>query len=382
MNELILCVDDDANLLAALARQLRKEFKIVTAVGGEEGLAEIERNGAFAVVMSDLRMPGMDGISFLAQVRERIPEAVRIMLTGHADLDTAISAVNEGQIFRFLTKPCPAHDLMRTLAAAIEQYRLVRAEKELLEKTLSGSVRVLIEILSLVNPDAFGRASRVRQVVRQLAGAMSIPHAWRLDVASMLSHLGCVVVPGDVLRKASQGMELSTTDRALFSAHPKIGHDLLANIPRMDEVAEIIGYQEKHYDGSGIPSDNRRGEAIPLGARVLHVALHYDALRSAGLENRRALTELRRRSGWYDPKVLNALAGLVRVETPREPQLLMLSELKPGMLLLDDVTTSAGTLLITKGQEITMSILTSLRSFACTAGIREPIRVLSGQDDL
>ena len=160
MTEKILCVDDEPNVLQACRRQLRKRFHIETADGGEQALQAIAGQDPYAVIVSDMRMPGMDGIQFLARAKELTPNSVRIMLTGNSDQQTAIEAVNEGNIFRFLTKPCPAESLAKAIAAGVEQYRLVTAEKELLEKTLRGSIKVLTEVLSLVNPTAFGRAAR------------------------------------------------------------------------------------------------------------------------------------------------------------------------------------------------------------------------------
>src|SRR5450631_170470 len=148
----ILCVDDEPNVLHAIERQFRKRFEITIALGPDLALREIAERGPFAVVVSDLRMPGMDGVQFLARVRQISPDTVRIMLTGEADFSAAIEAVNQGNIFQFLSKPCPAEMLGRALDAALEQHALIMAERELLERTLTGSVEVLSEILSLVNP--------------------------------------------------------------------------------------------------------------------------------------------------------------------------------------------------------------------------------------
>src|SRR5262245_51674395 len=132
MSERILFVDDEENLLAAVARQLRKEFDVETALGGELGLEAIDRNGPYAVVVSDMRMPGMDGIEFLRRVKDRMPDAVRMMLTGNSDLGTAMQAVNEGRIFRFMTKPCPPDMLAASLRSGLEQHRLITAERDIL----------------------------------------------------------------------------------------------------------------------------------------------------------------------------------------------------------------------------------------------------------
>ncbi len=146
MSTKILCVDDEPNILAGYRRSLRKQFEIETAPGGAEALAMIAEGGPYAVLVTDMRMPGMDGIQFLREAQRVAPDSVRIMLTGNADQQTAAGAVNEGRIFRFLNKPCPAEDLAHALAAGLEQYRLVTAEKELLEKTLGGTIRMMMEI--------------------------------------------------------------------------------------------------------------------------------------------------------------------------------------------------------------------------------------------
>jgi len=139
----VLCVDDEPNVLEGLRRQLCRHFTVATAGGGVAGLEVIERDGPFAVVVSDMRMPGMDGAAFLNRVRERVPDTVRVLLTGRADLDAAVAAVNKGNIFRFLMKPCPSEVLIATLEASAAQYRLVTAERALLEQVLQGSIKAL-----------------------------------------------------------------------------------------------------------------------------------------------------------------------------------------------------------------------------------------------
>ncbi|RMF86633.1 MAG: response regulator [Planctomycetota bacterium] len=245
MIERVLCVDDDPNVLQAYKRTLRKRYDLEVALGGEDGLKAVRECGPYAVVVSDMQMPGMNGIEFLRQVKEIAPETVRMMLTGNADQETAIQAVNEGAIFRFMTKPCPPETFAKMLDAGIEQYRLVTAEKELLSKTLAGSVRVLTEILTAVSPQAFGRASRVRATVSKLCKAMNVPNTWQIEIAAMLSQIGCVAVPAQILEKVYNGEELKPQERDIYESHPKLARELLAKIPRLERVAEIVGYQEK-----------------------------------------------------------------------------------------------------------------------------------------
>ncbi len=126
------------------------------------------KNGPYAVVVSDFRMPVMDGIKFLIQVKETAPETVRMMLTGNTDLPTAIDAINQGQIFRFLTKPCSGELLIQTLDAGLRQYQLITAEKDLLEKTLKESISLLTDVLAIVNTKAYGRSLRIQQLVAHI----------------------------------------------------------------------------------------------------------------------------------------------------------------------------------------------------------------------
>jgi DNA-binding NtrC family response regulator len=167
MNRKILCVDDEENVLRAFERNLRLHFEVETAVGPIAGLSAIAARGPYAVVISDLRMPEMDGIQFLATVRKQSPDTVRLILSGNADLQAAIAAVNEGSIFQFLTKPCPVDKLRSAIDGALKQYQLIIAERELLEHTLNGSVSMMTEVLSVVSPLAFSRSSRIRRYPRR-----------------------------------------------------------------------------------------------------------------------------------------------------------------------------------------------------------------------
>ncbi|HEY1273096.1 MAG TPA: response regulator, partial [Terriglobales bacterium] len=194
MREKILFVDDEPAVLQGYQRLFHNEFEVQTAVGGKRGLTMLNTAGPFAVVVSDMRMPEMNGVEFLSHVRKTWPDSVRIVLTGQADLDAAMAAVNQGNIFRFLTKPCDREMLGKTLTAGVLQYRLVVAERELLEKTLKGTIQVLSEVLSLANPAAFGRATRLRRYMSHLVAELGLSKPWRFEVAALMSQLGCVAV--------------------------------------------------------------------------------------------------------------------------------------------------------------------------------------------
>jgi response regulator RpfG family c-di-GMP phosphodiesterase len=375
MTTRILCVDDDANILLGYQRALRKQFQIEVALGGEEGLMAVRNQGPYAVIVADMRMPGMNGVELLAEVKQIAPDTVRMMLTGNADQQTALEAVNEGQIFRFLTKPCAPQDFAGALQAGLLQYRLVTAERELLSKTLSSSVKMLTDVLALVSPTAFGRAARIREPVRKIAQLLGENELWMIEIAAMLSQLGCVAVAEDVVARQCRGADLSRSEQEAFAAHPLVGWDLLKKIPRLEGVAEIIGCQEKHFDGSGIPADGPCGKAIPAGSRILKVALDYDSSVSRGNTPEMAIGELRHRRGWYDPDVLAALQKALNVTQAHVIREAKLDQLRDGMILAADLKSAQGTLLCARGAEVNPALRMRLRNYACNLGFRGSIKV-------
>ncbi|HHT9137657.1 MAG TPA: HD domain-containing phosphohydrolase [Candidatus Wunengus sp. YC60] len=375
MSEKILFVDDDPNILSAYQRQLHKQFTIDTALGGNFGLEAIDARGPFAVIVSDMRMPGMDGIQFLSKVREKAPDSVRMMLTGNADQQTAIDAVNEGNIFRFLTKPCLPDIITKALTAGIEQYRLITAEKELLEKTLHGCIKVLTDVLTLVNPTAFGRASRVQRLVQAISAELKVEKPWQIEIAAMLSQLGCITISEDILTKLYSSINLNEQELQTFHAHPQIGSSLISSIPRLENVAEIIAYQEKHFDGSGIPCNSKSGADIPMGARILNLALDFDSLVTSGMNNAQAYTVIQERQKWYDQNIVVALKKVLTTEKGYEIKFVKAHELTKNMTLAEDIKTSSGKILLTKGHEIAPLARIRLINLAQTKEICEPIKV-------
>lgn len=377
MVDKILCVDDEPNILAAYRRVLIKDFHVEMALGGSQALEMIATNGPYAVIVSDMKMPGMDGVQLLARAKDVAPESVRIMLTGNADQQTAIEAVNEGHIFRFLTKPCSPGSLARSLTAGIEQYRLVRAEKDLLETTLSGSIQVLIDVLSLVNATAFGRASRVRRLVRQLSTLMKVENGWQIEIAAMLSQIGCITLPEDTLMKVYEGKSLQADELRMLQAHPQVGRDLISLIPRLEPVAEIIAHQETKFCDRGLPDASRRDTPVPLGARILKLALDFDKLIEARLSRSEAYTEIKRRGDWYEPSVIEALRKLAAgSQMVYDAAYVKVCELTMEMILAADIMSVKGEVLVTKGQDVTLTLRKRLENFLMRGGIEEPIKVL------
>lgn len=377
----VLCVDDDPNILDGFQRHLRKKFSLDTAIGPDAGLARIATNGPYAVVVSDMQMPGMNGVQFLSRVREKAPESVRMMLTGNADQKTAMDAVNEGCIFRFLTKPCSPEDLSKSIEAGIHQYRLITAEKELLEKTLKGSLQVLSEILSLADPKSFGRAESIRDQAVILASLMHAEDTWAIESAALLSQIGNATLPPEVLARARARAFLTPEEKDMLGRVPEVGARLLEKIPRLHAVSEYVRWQAKHFDGSGVPSGPPAGVEIPLGARILKIACDLVDLGSKGASPIEALEEMKVRQGLYDPAILEKALLLFRPSMIPMPSVapsaieVKVEDLSEGLTLASDVLLEDGRLLIAAGHVITETILSRLRNFAKVNGLQGPIMV-------
>jgi len=382
MSAEILFVDDDPDILAGFQRSLRKEFRIDTALGSAVALASLRGHEPYAVVVADMQMPGMNGIEFLMELEKMSPDTVRIMLTGNADLHTASDAVNRGHIFRFLTKPCPQEDLVLALQAGIKQYRLVTAERDLLERTLNGSARMLSDILATHDADSFGKSQRLREHMRAFADHFKLKQTWDLELAAMLSHIGCVTIPRAVLEKARASESLSGTEADMMARVPQIGHNLLSHIPRLESVAAVVLYQKKNFDGSGFPSDKLAGEEIPIGARILRVLQDLLTYEAARVSKTKALENMTRFPGRYDPRVLAAVTAVfdIRAEeaAPVQTQTrsVRIKELRIGNTLADAARTRDGMLIVPAGAQISPMLMERLRNFAQLSNLEEPMVVM------
>jgi response regulator RpfG family c-di-GMP phosphodiesterase len=382
MKPKVLLVDDEENVLQAYSRVLRGKYAVDTALGGEGALECMVDRGPYAVVVSDMRMPGMDGVEFLAWAMAQHPGTVRIMLTGNADQGTAMEAVNRGAIFRFLTKPCDSEVLGQTLDLAIRQHQLITAEKSLLEDTLKGAIRMLVELLSCLDPISFGRAQAMSVHAEAIGKEMGMENPWVLGIASILSQIGILTVPEGVSIKIQTGTFLNTSERELANRIPEIGADLIRNIPRLEEVAEAVHYMNKNFNGTGYPPDDRKEGAIPLGGRILRVVWDYERLLSKFGNPLATVRDMQAKTTWYDMDVLRAFRRCLErqgIEPPAVPaQQISLHELRIGHVMLTGIETVDGLLVVPEGTTIGLAHLQKLRNFARLSGIREPLLVTGG----
>jgi response regulator RpfG family c-di-GMP phosphodiesterase len=373
----VLLVDDEPALLDGLRRQLRRSFDVSTAEGGEEALELMQEGEPYAVVLSDMRMPGMDGAAFLAVVRERYPDTVRLLLTGQADMQSTIAAINDGQIYRFLSKPCPAETIQTALHDAAKLYRQITAERDVLERTLRGAVQALLDALSLASPKAFSRAVRVSQLVGELAETIDVRLDWQLGISGQLAQLGAVTVPTAVLEKLDAGLPLTEDETAMVEAVPQVSQRLIAEIPRLGPLATAIGQQGLRYDGKRSRPGDPVGEDLPLAARLLKMALDIDRMRSQRLPAPTILKQLREDAGAYDPRLLDLWeqSHTDPVAAESTPVLLEIEDLETGMVLVEEVLNVRGVVLLGRGSSVTEALLQRIRNHAKQGEVKGPVLV-------
>ncbi|PTY05725.1 hypothetical protein DB347_15285 [Opitutaceae bacterium EW11] len=377
----ILLVDDEPSVLAALQRNFRRIFEMDTAESATAALQLMQRNGPYAVLVADMQMPGMNGIELLIRAKEMAPDTVRLMLTGNADQETAVEAVNRGQIFRFLSKPCDTSVFQAAVEAAYREHNRLRTERALLESTVVGSVRVLAEVLAMIEPSSFGLGQRLRDSARAFGEWMNLPSTWELETAAALLHLGYAAIPTSVIRKMDSQVPLLSEELELVERTPQVGYELLAQIPRLETVAKNVLYVNKRYAGAGFPDDGLAGDSIPFGARVLRILRDRLLLEGDGVVKGKAYAEMHGRTGWYDVRLLEKcflcfpefMANAIVAETP--VRAVPVEELKPGEVLVSDVRTAGGHLLVSAGNRLPESLIKRLRNYAGFHDVKEPIYV-------
>jgi response regulator RpfG family c-di-GMP phosphodiesterase len=370
----ILFVDDEPNLLDGVRNQFRKRFEVSTAAGGAEALRILSEDPSpFAVVISDMQMPQMNGAQFLSEARAKWPNTVRMILTGNSGIEDAIKAVNEGNIFRFLTKPCPTELLSKALAAAVEQYHLVTAEQELLEKTVKGCVQVLTDMLALANPLAMSRTMRVRHYVKQIAQKLGLEKIWQLEIAAMLSHVGCVAISADKIKRAEEeGATQRPEDIAMLRNQARIARDLIATIPRLEFVAEMVAHQTDSFKTA--QSDSSLDGAVVMGASILKAAGDLDILllKTKSMEKAMNVMEFKSRStGEYNPSIIEILRRIEKFEQADEIEQVSAERLEIGMILARNVITHTGQTLLSEGHQLNPLTCIHLRNHVKNGALKD-----------
>lgn len=364
----VLCVDDEPRVLEALERNLGDVFDVVTASSGAEALVALRGQGPFDVVVSDMQMPVMNGATLLAHACRIAPDTTRVLLTGHADAKAAMDAVNLGQVHRYLLKPCAREDLVAALGGAVDARRRKLAEREMLETTVRGAIRLLGEILHLAAPTCFRDACAVQGMVLHLAESLGLGEPWKFEAAAMLHAIGFVAVPNDILEKTIAGQPLTPAEQEAFDAYPATGYRLLREIPRLEEVAEIV---RRHRE----PVPEEPKDDIERAAGLIRIALDVLAADNATRRVAQVARAMQaERTGWAR-ELLGLLAEYRAIRPQDEVKSVRVVELRPRMVLDEDVVTTRGQVLVSRGHELTALVVERIAKYSAASGVREPVRV-------
>lgn len=357
----VLFVDDEERVLEGIAALLRREYEVEIATSGKEALQKLATLKNVAVVVSDFRMPQMDGATFLHEAMQCAPNATRILLTGEAGVDGARDAVNKGQIFRFLTKPCPADQLKLALDAGVAHYRLHNAERIVMQETLIECIAALMEVLTVTNPVAFGRAQRIKTLVKALAERLECGEFWQLEAAALLSQIGYFAEKPELAEKIYYGRALDPEEQTRAAMVPGNARRLLEHIPRLEPVIQILAAME-WTDSQLVRAGERM---VGLGARILCAALEFDRLSIKGSPVAEIIATLRDHEVRFGTRVLDALADMASATIdPEKPLEMPLREAASGMRLRQEIRTSQGALLVPIGMAVSARLLERISQIA------------------
>lgn len=373
----ILCVDDDEDVLEGLALSLFKTHTVLTANSGARGLAILAQHPETSVVISDMRMPEMNGAEFLAQVRSRMPDSSRILLTGYADVENAASAVNEGEIFRFLTKPCPADKLQKAVGAGVQHHQQLTAEHELLQITLKGCVEALVNVLVLSEPHVFGLASRVKSMAGQVSHLQKNAYTGEVETAALLYNLGMMGKPAELVAELIHDDPVTSMDLAKHDSVIQQTDRLLSSIPRIENIRWMI--QLAHNPYWEVPGLLSAPALSPIhnGADILRTCYRFCILEQRGMSSEAALISLRDANrDRFPSQIVTQLSSIVGLEKKNaEVRSLPLRGLKRGMILAEELRNVGGQLLAPAGYVITAPFAERAASIS-PGTIKEPIKVI------
>jgi response regulator RpfG family c-di-GMP phosphodiesterase len=413
----ILCVDDEPNILASLRRLFRGQgYEVQTRESGQAGL-ELLESERFDLVISDMRMPEMDGVEFLEQVRQRWPDTLRLLLTGHADVRLILDAINRGEIYRYITKPWDENDILLMVRHAFERKALEREKQRLealtqhqnellrelnanleakvtartvelkkvhdellgshekLKRNFITSIKVFSNIIEMRENRMAGHSRRVADLARRIAGRLELDarETQQIFIAALLHNLGKVGFSDEMI---DMPLSMMNGERlGAYRSYPARGEQLMMPLDDLREAAAIVRAHQERFDGEGFP-DGLAGLEIPLGARILALASDYDNLQIGIMSQRQlrpdqAAALIVESSGKrYDPSVVTAfqetISGRVAVDTSKDLARSVV-ELRPGMRMARDLVTRDGALLLSADHVLSERMIRQIAEYEKTS---------------
>ncbi len=386
----ILVVDDEEQNRELLRDLLEEQGHQVTeAEYGEQALARVKKAPP-DVILLDVMMPGMDGYEVCRRLKAN-PETAPIpilLVTALKERSERLAGIEAGAN-DFISKPIDNQELLLRVRNAVytrhlynraqesseKAQKLEKEQRVLLEKTLLGSIKVLTDVLSLANPTAFSHVSRLKKYVGSIAKELGLANIWEFELAATYSLLGCIALPATILDKVYTGAVLEDSEREMYLEHPKIGSDLIKNIPRLENIAAMISAQQKKFQRSAPNSDWKKENRIALGGFILKVAHIFDQLLSTTLPTADLFQQVEFKLGRNVPEIIEALRNLEAGIERKVMISVSIDALDRTMVLAQDVRAKNGLLLVPEGQEVTFPVIARLRNHDKGIGVIQPIQV-------
>ncbi|MBT3258148.1 MAG: response regulator [Deltaproteobacteria bacterium] len=351
----VLVVDDTEANVDILVDALGELYDVSVAMDGREAMETVADEPPDLILL-DIMMPEMDGYEVCQRLKghERYAKIPIIFLTALTEIENKTKGFQLGAV-DYITKP---FEIAEVKARVQTHLKLALAEWELQDlvvKTLGGAIEVLTEILSVANPTAFSRTSRLKRHANALMAAFNLKDFWQIRMAAMLSQIGCIAVSPDTIEKIFRGQNVLVKERERYDRHPQIGYELIRKIPRLTEVAEIIARQQDLQKKTGFKGDEQVPRLIQIGSQILKLVLAYEKLTYSGKSSVDAMTELKQSEGEYSPKLLEKFSQIVEREP--QPAKMDVRKISPrdvtvGMVLAKDIITSSGSVLVKAGTQI------------------------------
>lgn len=433
MKHTLLFVDDEQNVLNSLERLFEDEgYEILTALGGAEALEKLDAKRV-SLVISDYRMPVMNGVEFLQQVKAKVPDTMRIMLTGFADMEATIESINKSAVHRYVTKPWNDEELQSIVKDSLRQYELVEENKRLsellenqnkelkdlndnlerkveertreiqeknkkleelytrLDKNFVETARIILKVLELKEPGLGHHSKRVAALATLIARelSMSPDQIGDIEIAGIVHDIGKIGMPQNIFLKDER--TLTPDETRILRQHPILGGICLSSIERLKAVSEIVLSHHEQYAGGGYPY-RKKAEDIPFEGRILAVANELDNLMSGNMEGRgpitmkEALEDIKSKTiSHYDPEVVKALEKCVGDITIKKwidlKKKIPLQALKEGMVIAKDIYSQGGVLLMTKDSVVNSTMIGRVKEYVEADPLREEISVYSQEND-
>ena len=370
----VLIVDDSEENLFILKNALKDDYKISVAKDGLSALNLIN-NLLPDIILLDIMMPGLDGYDTLRRIKQikRFEDTPVIFITAESDITNKTKGFQLGAV-DYILKPYELLEVKLRVKTHLELSKSREEKQELLSNTLAGTIQALMEIISTTNPFAFSFSNRSKKLAVRVAMDLGIEELWKIEIASMLSMVGTYMMESKALEQILSGREVSSTDRKEFVAHPNLGSKLVAKIPRLEDIAEIIKSQ---MEPLGYLDFDRKNIAL-AGAQILNVVNNYQSYIIRGSDKFNSIILLMQNREVYNTTVLKSLERVIRNEEVSETMHLTLAELTAGMIMDEDITAQNGNIIITKGTGINDLIIEHLKLLNEMGKMGKYVRVRMG----